>query len=101
MKVCVSGLYCGGNPQPGVGIIRSLRQGYPFATLIGVEYTNRVSGIHWEGIDELWIQRPWDELDLDSYGEKVRAALDDGGLWVSGRDLAALWLATGFPGRPP
>jgi diaminopimelate decarboxylase len=97
MKIFVSGLYCGGNPQPGVGIIRSLRQGYPDATLVGVEYSNRISGIHWEGIDDLWIQRPWDELDLDSYGEQVKEALDAGGLWISGSDLEAMWLADLFP----
>jgi diaminopimelate decarboxylase len=97
MKIYVSGLYCGGNPQPGVGIIRSLRQGYPDATLVGVEYSNRISGIHWEGIDDLWIQRPWDELDLDSFGEQVKEALDAGGLWISGSDLEAMWLADLFP----
>ncbi|HEX9931771.1 MAG TPA: hypothetical protein VGB08_02905 [Allosphingosinicella sp.] len=97
MKIYVSGLYSGGNPQPGVGIIRSLRQGFPNATLIGVEYSNRVSGIHWQDLDDLWIQRPWDELDLDSYAEKVRALLDGGACWISGSDLEALWLADVFP----
>ncbi|HEX8525623.1 ATP-grasp domain-containing protein, partial [Allosphingosinicella sp.] len=97
MKIYVSGLYCGGNPQPGVGIIRSLRQGYPNATLLGVEYSNRVSGIHWQELDDLWIQRPWDELDLESYGEKVRSVLDGGGLWISGSDLEAMWLADLLP----
>src|SRR5438067_6684797 len=97
MKIFVSGLYCGGNPQPGVGIVRSLRQAYPEATLVGVEYSNRVSGIHWEELDTLWMQRPWDELDLPSYGERLREALDAGGLWISGSDLEAMWLADIFP----
>ena len=101
MKIYVSGLYCGGNPQPGVGIIRSLREGYPSANLIGVEYSNRVSGIHWSDVDDLWINRPWDELNLDSYGERVRAALDEGGLWISGSDLEAMWLASLFPEGHP
>ncbi|HEX8666900.1 MAG TPA: ATP-grasp domain-containing protein [Allosphingosinicella sp.] len=101
MKVYVSGLYCGGNPQPGVGIARSLRQGYPDGTLVGVEYSNRVSGIHWEGFDELWIQRPWDELDLDAHGERVKALLDGGALWISGSDLEAMWLASVFPDGHP
>jgi diaminopimelate decarboxylase len=101
MKIYVSGLYSGGNPQPGVGIIRSLRQGFPDATLIGVEYSNRVSGIHWQDIDALWIERPWAELDLDRYGAKVVAALDEGGLWISGSDLEALWLADLLPDGHP
>jgi diaminopimelate decarboxylase len=97
MKIYVSGLYAGGNPQPGVGIVRSLRQGYPDATIVGVEYSNRVSGIHFEELDDLWIQRPWAELDLDSYGEKVRDLLNAGSLWISGSDLEAMWLASIFP----
>jgi hypothetical protein len=101
MKIYVSGLYCGGNPQPGVGIVRSLRAGYPFAKLIGVEYTTRVSGIHWQELDDLWIHRPWDELNLDAYAEQVREVLDDGGLWISGSDLEAMWLASIFPDGHP
>jgi diaminopimelate decarboxylase len=80
-----------------VGIVRSVRQGFPFATIVGVEYSNRVSGIHWEDLDELWIQRPWSELDLDAYGAQVRGVLDEGGLWISGSDLEAMWLASIFP----
>ena len=101
MKIYVSGLYCGGNPQPGVGIIRSLREGYPFAKLVGVEYSNRVSGIHWPDIDELSIQRPWDELDLEAYGKTITLALDEGALWISGSDLEAMWLAGVFPDGHP
>lgn len=101
MKVYVSGLYAGGNPQPGVGVVRSLRAGYPDATLVGVEYSNRVSGIHFDQLDELWIQRPWGELDLDTHGDKVRAALDAGGFWISGSDLEAMWLASILPNGHP
>jgi diaminopimelate decarboxylase len=101
MLIYVSGLYAGGNPQPGVGIVRSLRAGYPDAHLVGVEYSNRVSGIHFDELDDVWIQRPWGELDLDSYGEKVRAALDAGGFWISGSDLEAMWLASVFPDGHP
>jgi diaminopimelate decarboxylase len=97
MKIYVSGLYAGGNPQPGVGIVRSLRQGYPQATLVGVEYSNRVAGIHYEEIDTLSLQRPWGELDLDSYADEVRAVLDAGGMWISGSDLEAMWLGSVFP----
>jgi diaminopimelate decarboxylase len=97
MKIYVSGLYCGGNPQPGVGIVRSLRQGYPLAKLIGVDYSTRLSGIHWEDLDDLWIQRPWNELDLEAYADKVTQVLDSDGLWISGSDLEAMWLARVFP----
>ena len=96
MKIYISGLYSGGSPQPGIGLSRSLRIGYPDATIVGVEYSNRSSGIHWPGFDELWLQRPWEELDLDAYGEVIRELLDDGALWISGTDLEALWLASVF-----
>ena len=101
MHIYVSGLYAGGNPQPGVSIVRSLRLGYPQATLVGVEYSNRVSGIHFDELDELWIQRPWGELDLDAYSAKVREVLDGGAMWISGSDLEAMWLASQFPDGHP
>jgi diaminopimelate decarboxylase len=97
MKIYISGLYSGTNPQPGIGVSRSLRQAYPNATLVGVEYSNRSSGIHWPDLDELWLQRPWEELDLDAYATQVREVLDAGAFWVSGVDLEIMWLASVFP----
>ncbi|CAN5808865.1 hypothetical protein BH20VER1_BH20VER1_02100 [soil metagenome] len=97
MKIYISGLYSGTSPQPGIGLSRSLRIAYPDATLVGVEYSNRSSGIHWLGFDELWLQRPWEELDLAAYGQLITEFLDDGALWISGTDLEALWLASVFP----
>jgi diaminopimelate decarboxylase len=97
MRIYISGLYSGTNPQPGVGITRSLRQAYPDATLVGVEYSNRSSGIHWPDLDELWLQRPWEELNLDAYASEVRQALDSGALWISGFDLELMWLASILP----
>jgi diaminopimelate decarboxylase len=99
--IYISGLYSGGNPQPGVGIARSLRQGFPEATLMGVEYSNRISGIHWHEFDDIWLQRSWAELDLDEHGRAIRRALDGGALWISGSDLETLWLSDVFPGGHP
>lgn len=97
MKIYISGLYSGTNPQPGIGIARSLRMAYPEATLVGVEYSNRSSGIHWTDFNELWLQRPWEELNFDHYGTLIRDALDSGALWISGIDLEIMWLASLFP----
>ncbi|HEY0077227.1 MAG TPA: ATP-grasp domain-containing protein [Pyrinomonadaceae bacterium] len=97
MKIYISGLYCGTNPQPGVGIARSVRQAYPEATLVGVEYSTRSSGIHWHDFDELWLQRPWEELSLEEHGRLIRELLDSGALWISGSDLESMWLASVFP----
>jgi diaminopimelate decarboxylase len=97
MKIYISGLYSGTNPQPGVGIARSLREAYPEATLIGVEYSNRCSGIHWPGFDDIWLQRPWNELDLDLHAAAIGELLDAGGLFISSNDLEVMWLADVFP----
>ncbi|HEV2915346.1 MAG TPA: ATP-grasp domain-containing protein [Pyrinomonadaceae bacterium] len=97
MRIYISGLYSGTNPQPGVGVARSLRLAYPGALLIGVEYSNRCSGIHWPDLDELWLQRPWDELDLDTYEIQIKEILEGGGVWISGVDLELMWLASVFP----
>jgi diaminopimelate decarboxylase len=97
MKIYISGLYSGTNPQPGIGIARSLRLAYPAATLVGVEYSNRSSGIHWPDFDELWLQRPWEELNLPEYGNSIKEVLDSGALWISGIDLEIMWLASVFP----
>jgi diaminopimelate decarboxylase len=101
LTIYVSGLYSGTNPQPGVGISRSLKQGYPGARLIGVEYSNRCAGIHWPDFDEIWLQRPWTELDLDLHAREIRNRLDDGGVWISSIDLEIMWLAEVFPDGHP
>lgn len=101
MKIYISGLYSGTNPQPGVGIARSLRAAYPKAKLIGVEYSNRCSGIHWEDFDDIWLQRPWDELNLERHASEVRKVLDSGALWISSIDLEIMWLGDVFPGGHP
>ncbi len=97
MKIYISGLYSGTNPQPGIGIARSLRQAYPQARLVGVEYSNRCSGIHWHDFDEIWLQRPWEELNLKSHGKEIEKILEAGGLWISANDLEVIWLASVFP----
>jgi diaminopimelate decarboxylase len=101
MKIYISGLYSGTNPQPGVGIARSIRTAYPKAKLIGVEYSNRCSGIHWQDFDEIWLQRPWDELNLTAHAEEIRKVLDSGGLWISSIDLEIMWFARIFPDGHP
>jgi diaminopimelate decarboxylase len=101
MKIYISGLYSGANPQPGVGVVRSLRAAYPKAALVGVGYSNRSSGIHWPDLDELWLQRPWGELDLTEYAARIRELLDAGAFWLSNIDLEIMWLASALPAGHP
>ena len=101
MKICISGLYSGANPQPGVGIARSLRAAYPSATLVGVEYSSRCSGIHWNDLDDVLLQPGWEDIDLESYAVFIEELLDGGSLWLSGVDLETMWLASVFPNGHP
>lgn len=101
MKIYISGLYSGTNPQPGIGIARSLRQGYPDATLIGVEYSVRCSGIHWHEFNDVWLHRPWNELNLDKHAAAIKELLDAGSYYISCNDLETLWLARVFPEGHP
>ena len=55
----VSGVHSGPNPSPGLGVARSLREAFPHARLVGVDYSVESSGLHSEVFDQLWVQRPW------------------------------------------
>jgi hypothetical protein len=93
MRVFISGLHSGPNPSPGVGIARSLRLAYPQATLIGVDYSMRSSGIHCADLDDLWLQCPWNELDLSLYRDQLQETMEGDSVWISGLDLETYWLA--------
>jgi len=69
--------------------------------LIGVEYSNRCSGIHWHDFDDIWLQRPWDELNLSTHADEVKKVLDSGALWISSIDLEIMWLASVLPNGHP
>jgi carbamoyl-phosphate synthase large subunit len=54
ISIAVSGLHRGENPQPGAGIVRSLRRSCPGARIIGLVYDIKESGIYAEdGPDEV------------------------------------------------
>ncbi len=91
--VFISGVSSGPNPTPGVGVARSLRQAFPEAKLIGVDYSNRSSGLHWHDFDEVQINRPWRELDLTLLASQVTTDLDAGALWIPCLDLEARLLS--------
>jgi diaminopimelate decarboxylase len=102
IKIYVSGLYSGTNPQPGVGIARSLRQAYPDAQIIGVEYSVRCSGIHWKDLDDVWLHRPWSELNLDLHAAAIRYVLEvENACYLSCNDLETLWLSRIYPHGHP
>lgn len=93
MKVLISGLYAGPNPSPGVSISECVRTAYPQAHVVGVDYTDRNTGLHWKTFDEIEIQRPWNQIDSDQYADYLRARLEDDAYWLSGLDLEIWWMA--------
>lgn len=48
LRIAVSGLHRGENPQPGAGIVRSLRRRFPNAFIVGLVYDALESGIYVE-----------------------------------------------------
>lgn len=73
---------------------------FPSAKLVGVDYSLRSSGIHHPDFDEIWLQRPWNEIDLGVYQDDVRATLHNGALWISGLDLEVHWFASVLSDQP-
>ncbi len=65
--------------------------------MIGVDYSPASTGLNHPVFDDLWIQRPWRELDLDQYAQAIHARLDAGAVWISGLDLECRWLASALP----
>jgi diaminopimelate decarboxylase len=93
VKVLLSGVHSGPNPSPGIGTARSIRAAFPDAELVAVDYSARSSGLHDAIWDDVWLARPWDELDLDLHAQAIRERLGRDGLWVSGLDVEIVWLA--------
>ncbi|HYH79154.1 MAG TPA: hypothetical protein VEX86_05135, partial [Longimicrobium sp.] len=95
----LSGVHSGPNPSPGLGVARSLREAYPHARLVAVDYGVESSGLHSEIFDEVWLQRPWKEIRLPVYLAAVQEVLDGGALWIPGQDLEVEWLAESLARR--
>ncbi|HEX2091318.1 MAG TPA: ATP-grasp domain-containing protein [Longimicrobiaceae bacterium] len=95
----ISGVHSGPNPSPGLGVALSLRQAFPRAHLVAVDYSVESSGLHSEVFDDVWVQRPWKELDLAVYRAAIQERLDEGAFWFAGQDLEVQWLAETLPSR--
>ncbi|HEY0038007.1 MAG TPA: hypothetical protein VGB66_15020 [Longimicrobium sp.] len=95
----LSGVHSGPNPSPGLGVARSLRQAYPHARLVGVDYSIESSGLHSDVFDDVWVQRPWKELRLPVYQAAIQERLDGGAYWFPGQDLEVQWLAENLSDR--
>jgi diaminopimelate decarboxylase len=86
LRIFISGVHSGPNPSPGVGIARSLREAYPDAHLVAVDYASRSSGLLWPDFNSCLVRPPWQSIDLKAHAAFVAARLAEGSLWISGLD---------------
>ncbi len=59
MRIILSGLHRGDNPQPGAGILRSIRREFPHAFIIGLVYDALESGIYMENGPDVVYAMPY------------------------------------------
>ena len=70
-RIIVSGLHRGENPQPGAGIIRSIRRQFPDAFIIGLVYDAMESGIYMEGGPDVVYAMPYPTSGSGPYFERL------------------------------
>ena len=97
--VYVSGLHSGPSPSAGVGTARAIREAFPDARVVGVDYWHGSSGLHHEVFDALWLLPSWEYIDRDAHSKEIRARLDDGAFFISTLDLEIRWLAEAIGGH--
>ena len=88
-RVAVSGLHRGENPQPGAGIIRSIRRQFPDATIVGLVYDALESGIYVNGGPDVVYTVPYPSAGAEAFLD----LLVHGDMGVSDHGVP-------FPGRP-
>ncbi len=74
-RMAVSGLHRGENPQPGAGIIRSLRRREPEAQIVGLVYDAMESGIYTEGGPNAVFAMPYPTNGAAPYLERLDTVL--------------------------
>jgi carbamoyl-phosphate synthase large subunit len=71
LTVAVTGLHAGENPQPGVGVIRSLRRRFPELTVIGLVYDVLESGIYSDQCADTVFEVPYPSAGTDALLHRV------------------------------
>jgi len=73
LRIAVSGLHRGENPQPGASIVRSLRRRFPNAFIVGLVYDALESGIYMEdGPDAIYLM-PYPTSGAAAFFERLDA----------------------------
>lgn len=91
-NILISGFYSGPSPSAGLGIARSLRQAWPKAKIIGIDYWDGASGLHDECLTERVVFPPWDLLDQSLHVETIKTYCEDHYV-LSALDMEVAWLS--------
>ncbi len=75
-RIAVSGLHRGENPQPGAGIIRSIRRAFADAFIVGLTYDAFESGIYVEGGPDAVYAMPYPTSGPEAYFERLDTVLE-------------------------
>ncbi len=76
-RIAVSGLHRGDNPQPGAGIVRSIRRRYPDAFIVGLVYDAMESGIYMDGGPDKVFTMPYPTSGAVSFLMRLDHVLDE------------------------
>jgi carbamoyl-phosphate synthase large subunit len=71
LRIAVSGLHRGENPQPGAGIIRSLRRQFPDAYIAGLIYDAMESGIYVEDGPDAIFPMPYPTSGAEAFLQRL------------------------------
>src|SRR5215471_19236947 len=97
--VFISGMQSGISPSPGLGIARSLRDGFNDIELIGVDYSRRSLGLNAAELDSFIVLPAWDYIDEEAWLSKIREFREDT-TWLPTLDLEVRWAsAQSLPAR--
>jgi len=76
LRIAVSGLHRGENPQPGSGIIRSIRRRMPEAFIVGLVYDAMESGIYADGGPDAVYTMPYPTNGAEAFFQRLDAVLE-------------------------
>lgn len=71
-RIMVSGMHRGENPQPGAGIVASIRSAFPDAFIVGLIYDALESGIYAEGSPDVVYAVPYPTSGSDAFLNRLK-----------------------------
>src|SRR5215470_11419862 len=97
--VFISGMQSGISPSPGLGVAKSLRDGFNNIELIGVDYSLRSLGLNASELDSFLLLPACEYIDEEAWLSTIREFLE-GTTWLPTLDLEMRWAsAQSLPAR--